>query len=187
MDHVLGWIGQIFEVILSIFPHIVIIRSTHQGICFSRGKHVILWKPGLHWYIPLISEYEEHSIVRSTKTLPKQLLTTNDDKIVGINGVVVYTIDDLYTLITTTDDWSDIIRDHSIDIISTTIWEHTSDDLKVNFPEFRKILLNRLKEDLKEYGIRVRRISFTNIVFLNFSFGNWNIDNDLPPGYETTG
>lgn len=184
MGDVLGWIGQIFEWILSIFPRIVIVRSTSRAVCFSRGKYPILWKPGLHWYIPLISEYEEHEVVRQTKTLPKQLLTTTDGVIIGINGLVIYTISDILTLFTETSDWSDVIRDHSIEIISNIISNSSSEKLRTQYFELKEEILTELKADLKEYGVEIKRVSFTNFVFLNFCFGTWDIDGDLAPSYE---
>ncbi len=69
MESALGWLGQIFGAILKFFPRIIVIRATHGGVKWKYGKYIRAMGPGVHVYLPLITE-----IMNIAKPIQRQLL-----------------------------------------------------------------------------------------------------------------
>jgi len=43
----LNWLGEIIQAALRVIPRFAIIRATHSGVAFVRGKKAHVAKPGL--------------------------------------------------------------------------------------------------------------------------------------------
>ena len=67
MDKAFGWIGEIFQTLLRLLPWLVIVPATHGGVAFVHGNRVKEWKPGLHWYWPVVTSYKLMAVVRQTQ------------------------------------------------------------------------------------------------------------------------
>ena len=95
MEHVFGWIGQIFQTLLRFFPWLVIVPATSAGVAFVHGRRIKEWKPGLHWYWPLVTTYKLMMTVRQTQRIQSKVVMTKDLKTVTVGALVTYHIDDI--------------------------------------------------------------------------------------------
>src|SRR4030067_794893 len=83
MESAFAWLNQLFQAIYQLFPRILIVRATHGGIAWVRGKHVKLLVPGLHIYWPLTTDVEVIVTARQTLAIPDHVMATKDSKKVG--------------------------------------------------------------------------------------------------------
>jgi regulator of protease activity HflC (stomatin/prohibitin superfamily) len=157
-------LGQFLQAILGIIPRLVIIRTTHGGVKFRRGKKAIVMKPGLHAYWPLITQVEVVPVARQTMSLPSQVLTTQDDKSVVVAGSVVFTINDMllaygglnWDVATTLDD---VARSAIVEIITGKTMEQLKGCKATIQTEFTRLCRKRLKV----YGVGVHKAYFTDL------------------------
>ena len=94
MESAFAWLGQLVETLYRFIPHILIIRATHGGVSWVRGKHIKLLAPGLHLWWPLTTEVEVIVTARQTLAIPDQVMATKDGKKVVVKTLVVYKIPD---------------------------------------------------------------------------------------------
>ena len=121
MDGALAWIGHIVEWLGKLIPRLVIVRSTHGGVKFKRGKYAIPIKPGVCAYWPIVTEVDILPVARQTHNLPSQSLTTRDGKTIVVSGVVVYEIRDVVSALAKNWDISDTINDITMCAITQVI------------------------------------------------------------------
>ena len=69
--------------------------ATHGGVAFVHGHRVKEWKPGLHWYWPLVTTYKLMMTVRQTQRIQSKVIMTKDLKTVTVGALVTYYIDDV--------------------------------------------------------------------------------------------
>jgi regulator of protease activity HflC (stomatin/prohibitin superfamily) len=156
-------IGQFLQAILGIIPRLVIIRTTHGGVKFRRGKKALAMRPGLHIYWPVVTQVEVVPVARQTVSLPSQVLTTQDDKSIMVAGSVVYTINDVilayggvnYDVPTTLDD---VARAAIVELITSK----TLEQLKGCKTEINADFTLLCRKRLKAYGVGVRSAYFTD-------------------------
>jgi hypothetical protein len=74
MESAFAWLGQLFETFYKFIPHILIVRATHGGVKWVRGRNVKALPSGLHWYWPLTTEVEVIVTARQTLAIPDQVL-----------------------------------------------------------------------------------------------------------------
>ncbi len=90
MESAFAWLSQLIETLYKFVPHILIIRATHGGVKWVRGKRIRLLSPGLHFYWPLTTEVEVVVTARQTLAIPDQVMATKDGKKVVVKTLVVY-------------------------------------------------------------------------------------------------
>ena len=90
MESAFAWLNQLIETFYRFFPHILIVRATHGGVKWVRGKNIKPLSPGLHIYWPLTTEVEVLVTARQTLAIPDQVLATKDGKKVVVKTLVVY-------------------------------------------------------------------------------------------------
>jgi regulator of protease activity HflC (stomatin/prohibitin superfamily) len=157
-------LGQFLQAILGIIPRLVVIRTTHGGVKFRRGKQAIVMGPGLHVYWPLITQIEIVPVARQTMSLPSQVLMTRDDKPVMVAGSVVFTINDMllaygglnWDVATTLDD---VARSAIVEIITDKSLDQLKGCKATVQTEFTRLCRRRLKQ----YGVGVHKAYFTDM------------------------
>ena len=76
------WLNDIFQGLLKFIPRVILVRTTYQGILFTRKGKVVVKKPGLFIYWPLVSQIRLiPTTIRSFKIQPIVI-----DEIVGPYG-----------------------------------------------------------------------------------------------------
>lgn len=165
METAFAWLGQIFEALLSFVPRILIIRATHGGVKWRHGDRVIAMQSGLHVYWPLVTEIEIIVTARQTLALPKQVLTTKDNKKVVIGTVVVYKIRDVVQAIGKTNwDVDTTINDITQAAVVSVIARHSLQELLdiVTDDTLSDALSTATRKELRQFGVFVSRCKLTD-------------------------
>lgn len=96
MDAALGWIGDLVRYFARLVPRLQLVRITERSVKFSRSKAREVG-PGLHWWWPVTTEMDVYPVVRQVVSLEQQMIQTSEGKTIVVDGVIVYSIEDLYT------------------------------------------------------------------------------------------
>jgi regulator of protease activity HflC (stomatin/prohibitin superfamily) len=160
-------LGTIVEALLQFIPRLKIIRATHEGVRWRRGKYPIRMKPGLHVWWPLTTEIEEIVIARQTINLASQALETRDDKQVVAECFCVYRIYDVVKAIGEKNyDVDSTICDITQAAVVEFVMGHTLDELKAGISDsesrLSKELTTSVRKRLRQYGVSIQRCGFTD-------------------------
>jgi len=160
METAFAWLGQIFDALLKFFPRIVIVRATHGGVKWKRGKKVVAMASGLHFYWPLTTDIEVIVTARQTLALPIQVLTTKDLKKVVVGCVVVYKIRDVIHAIGRMNwDVDTTINDITQAAVTAVIAKHSFQEIMdmIGNDQFENTLTEAVQKELRPFGVSVRR------------------------------
>jgi regulator of protease activity HflC (stomatin/prohibitin superfamily) len=176
MEAAFAWLDKLMQALGSIFPRILIIRSTHAGVRFRHGSKASPLLPGLRVYWPLVTEVEVIPTARQTHNLPTQALLTSDGKKVVVSGVVVYSIVDVVATIARNWDVSDTLNDISMVAITKIVTTHTLEYLLQHLTdEVQDKLTHETRRRLRRYGVSVYWTALTDfsecLVIKNISSG----------------
>jgi regulator of protease activity HflC (stomatin/prohibitin superfamily) len=166
MESVFGWLSDIFQAILSLFPRLVIVRSTHKLVKFIWGKHVVVCNSGLSIYWPVVTEIDLIPVVRQTTNLNTQFLTTNDGHCLGVGAILIYEVEDVKKLLTHTWDYEDTIKDFCSAAVKRYICSNSFNQLLDSSVANDKKLTKELGQDLKCFGIKVIKFTLTDLASL---------------------
>lgn len=155
VEHVFGWIGQIFQTLLRFFPWLVIVPATSGGVAFVHGRRVKEWKPGLHWYWPLVTTYKLIMTVRQTQRVQSKVIMTKDLKTVTVGALVTYYIDDVVSALAKIADLPSDIIERSQGAILALVSELTLAEIQCNRIAFNQSLTARVGDALNGYGVQV--------------------------------
>lgn len=177
MEAAFAWVGYVVDWIGAWIPRMKIVRSTHAGVRFKRGRDPSLIEPGLCWYWPMTTEVEIIPVARQTHNLPTQSLTTKDGKKVIVGGVVVYAVKDVVAAIANNWDVSATINDITMCAITHVITKQNYAAILENLTDkVQSDLTKETRKKLAAYGIRVYRTSVTDfstaVVIRNIGGGN---------------
>lgn len=161
MEQVFGWIGQIFQTLLKLFPWLVIVPATQAGVAFVRGSRIKEWQPGLHWYWPVATTYKLLVTVRQTQKISSKVVMTKDHKTVIVGALVTYYIDDIVAAVSKIADLpSDVIERSQSEVLAAvanaTIAEVQGDRLG-----FNKKLTECAARTLNGYGVCLLQVQLT--------------------------
>jgi regulator of protease activity HflC (stomatin/prohibitin superfamily) len=166
MESVFGWLSDIFQAILSFFPRLVIIRSTHKLVKFVWGRNVVVCNSGLSIYWPIVTEIDLIPVVRQTTNLNTQFLTTKDGYCLGVAAILIYEVDDVQKLLTHTWDYEDTIKDFCSAAVKRYVCSNNFNDLLESSVSNDKKLTKELGNDLKVFGIKVIKFTLTDLASL---------------------
>lgn len=158
MEGALGWIGDLIELFISFIPHLGLCRANHGGVKYVHGKKVVVIRPGLFWYWPIVTEHELTPTARQTLNPESQTLTTKDNKTVLLSAVVIYSIDDVKKAIVDTYDIEETMADIALHAAMVVVDGRTFTELRNELTDqVCKELTRQCRKDLKPFGIRVEK------------------------------
>ena len=170
MDSALAWIGQIAQWIGQWFPRWQTLDMTQgaiktRGSFFKPGVEVVACGPGLHWFWPATTRWEEYPTSFQTDNLPSQTVETKDGASVTLGGMIAYRVSDVAKLLTTCASPVMAIRTVALPAIHLVASRMDWEDLK---EEQRKTTLNTklrnaVKKRLEELGIDVESVELTDM------------------------
>ena len=161
MDKAFGWIGEIFQTLLKLLPWLVIVPATHGGVAFVRGFRVKEWKPGLHWYWPVVTTYKLMATVRQTQMIKSKTVMTKDLKTVIVGALVTYYVDDIVSALAKITDLPSDIMERSLEAILSEVSEGTLESIQVDRVQFNQNLTERVGRALNGYGVKVLQAQLT--------------------------
>ena len=160
MESAFAWLGQIFDAVLKFFPRVLIVRATHGGVKWVRGKHIKPLAPGWHWYWPLFTEVEVIVTARQTLAIPDQVLATKDGVKVVVKTLVVYRIPDVVKAIGKINWDCDVtVNDMTQAAVVHVIATHTYKEIMEGIADesLTKKLTHAVRRELRQFGVHVSR------------------------------
>ncbi len=130
MEGAFAWLNQLIETFYRFIPRILIVRATHGGVKWIRGKKIKPLGPGLHLYWPITTDVEVIVVARQTLAIPDQVLTTRDGRKVVVKTLVVYKIRDVVQAVGKVNwDVDTTINDLAQSAVVRVIATHTYDEI----------------------------------------------------------
>lgn len=187
MESALAWIGHIANWIGQFFPRWVIVDTTEGAVKFigfltplwfrefmgrilflghTDGDIVVLGcGPGIHWYWPATTNLQQYPTARQADNLPSQTIVTSDDKIIAVSGMLVYVVDDLVKLLSTTHSAVKVVQDVALTAIHDVCCDLTWEELKKEQQKgtLNTKLKNACQRQLGEYGVKVMKCMLTDL------------------------
>ena len=161
MDKAFGWIGEIFQSLLKLVPWLVIVPATHGGVAFVRGARVKEWKPGLHWYWPVVTTHKLMATVRQTQMIQSKVVMTKDMRTVVAGALVTYYVDDIVSALSKVADLPSDIMERSQGAILNEVSENTLEEIQGDRVGFNKKLTERVSKVLNGYGVQILQAQLT--------------------------
>ena len=161
MDKALGWIGEIFQTLLRLLPWLVVVPATHGGVAFVRGHRIKEWKPGLHWYWPVATQYKLMTTVRQTQMVTSKVVMTKDQQTVIVGALVTYFVDDVVSAIAKIADVPSDIIERSQGAMLAEVSENTLEEIQRNRLRFNKNLAEKISATLEGYGVHILQAQLT--------------------------
>jgi len=160
MESAFSWLNQLIQAIFQFFPRIVVVRSTHGGVKWVRGKYVKLLTPGLHIYWPLVTDVEVIVTARQTLAIPDQVMATKDGKKAVVKTLVVYKIPDPVRAIGKMNwDVDTTINDLTQSAVAKVIANHTYEEIMAGIRDesLTKTLTHATRRELRQFGVHISR------------------------------
>lgn len=161
MDKAFGWIGEIFQTLLRLFPWLVIVPATHGGVAFVHGHRIKEWKPGLHWYWPVATSYKLMVTVRQTQMIQAKVVMTKDLRTVIVGALVTYYVDDVVAAIVKIADLPSDVIERSQEAIFAEVSEHTMEEIQGRRVAFNRSLTESVSKSLNGYGVSILQVQLT--------------------------
>jgi regulator of protease activity HflC (stomatin/prohibitin superfamily) len=161
VDRAFGWIGEIFQTLLRLFPWLVIVPATHGGVAFVRGHRIKEWKPGLHWYWPVATQYKLVMTVRQTQMVQAKVAMTRDLQTVIVAAFVTYTVEDVVSAVAKIADLPSDVIERSQEAMFATVGEYTLRDIQADRHGFNRRLTEKVGQTLEGYGVKVLQSQLT--------------------------
>jgi regulator of protease activity HflC (stomatin/prohibitin superfamily) len=161
MEKAFGWVGEIFQSLLKLFPWLIIVPATHGGVAFVRGHRVKEWKPGLHWYWPVVTTHKLMATVRQTQMIQSKVVMTKDLRTVMVGALVTYYVDDIVSALSKIADLPSDIMERSQGALLAVVSEHTMEGIQADRLGFNRKVTERIASVLNGYGIQILQAQLT--------------------------
>jgi len=181
MNEAFTWIAEIWNGLTSVIPRAILVKLTHRGVMFTRGKAKVL-TPGLHWYLPIWSDPETYPVVEQALEMTTQGLCTLDQRSVTIGCVVIYRVDDIFALLTTVYLPEVTVSESAKGIVKELVAGKTFEELRSG-SRTNISLTSRIRTALKDYGIHVIRARMSDFI-PTFSLRIYTDGEKITEGYE---
>lgn len=165
MTEAFAWIGQVVEWFGQFIPRLKIVDVTEGAIKFVRGARVVVCKPGLHIYWPLVTRWVEYPIARQTDRLETQVMESTDRVTFIVNGTLTYEVIDLGKLIPVvylaTRNTVDLAMTALHDVCCDFSWAELQGEQRKG--TLKTKLKNEAQKVLGEYGIKVIKFQLMSL------------------------
>jgi regulator of protease activity HflC (stomatin/prohibitin superfamily) len=158
------WFADLIYWIARWFPRLFIVRATHEAVKFRHGKRVVVCRPGLHLYWPLVTEISELPTVRQTANLPTQVVQCKAGKQIAVSGVVVYEIRSSEAALGRSWDVTDTIEDLALTCILRELVGRDVSEVGRELKDrtLQKKLTGALRKELRPFGCYVKYAGLTD-------------------------
>ena len=175
MDSLFGWVAYLWAFVVGWFPHLASVNANEGGVKFTRGKFVRELKPGLHWYVPhLTEEPTVISVARDSDDYPSQKLTTTDGRRIAISMTLVFKIvNPLKAIVVGGDNLEGIRNDTAGAALTKAVGARSWEELQaaIMSGELQTEVLSQIQDELADYGVsalgvRIKDLTETLVVSL---------------------
>jgi regulator of protease activity HflC (stomatin/prohibitin superfamily) len=140
---------------------IIIIRDYEEAVLLRFGKFKAVFKPGIHFKIPLFDEVIDQHVVVTTLSLDAQSLYTLDKQNIVVKGVIKYKISDVKTFLLEVYDAQDALSDMSQSIIKNVIMSMTMEECTDS--ELDNTLTKKVRVEARKWGVEVQQVTLTDL------------------------
>lgn len=140
---------------------IIIIRDYEEAVLLRFGKFKAVFKPGIHFKIPLFDEVIDQHVVVTTLSLDAQSLYTLDKQNIVVKGVIKYKISDVKTFLLEVYDAQDALSDMSQSIIKNIIMSMTMEEC--TDVELDNTLTKKVRVEARKWGVEVQQVTLTDL------------------------
>lgn len=163
IESALGWIGELAHFLGSLFPRLVIVKSSHRCLKYVHGKRLVLLEPGIWAYWPLVTELEWCSVVRQVLVHQPHLMETRDGHPVVVAGVTAYTVSDPIKYLSENEDPYSVADDVAAAAIRQVVAGEDLDVLRQGLEETDARLTAASRRLLRPFGVRVEYTRLTDL------------------------
>jgi regulator of protease activity HflC (stomatin/prohibitin superfamily) len=164
----IGWLGDLVQWILSWFPRMEIIPSDELGVRQVAGAEPTEMRPGIHWYIPALTDITTCHSTTQVMGIRSLALETQDGVAVQVGGVLVYHIEDPVVYCARNYNAEDSLHEVALaafrEAVQCSTWEELTDEGESTFDV---VLPSRMAESLARFGVVVESVSPTDTVRLD--------------------
>lgn len=146
------WLQTLVDSFLQWFPRFDIIRSTHQGIAYVRGRPRVVKGPRMYFWWPITTELQLYPIKRQSLNPDPQPLTTKDGRTVAVSLMVIYEITDILKALTKQWDLEDTVADKALLATARYVTKRTFEE---TMADDGSELESEIKASLHDWGIKV--------------------------------
>lgn len=121
--------------------------------------------PGVKFRLPFFCEVKVYAVNEQVFTLPRQPIRLQDGKTLTVRGVVVCEIDDILAAELNVSSYTESTHEIAMCTIADYLSEFTTADIEAK--SRRRILgtlKSRIQEDVRAYGFKVKRVSFSQFL-----------------------
>jgi len=154
MDAALGWIGDLVRYFARLVPRLQLVRITERSIKFRRHRAAEVG-PGLHWWWPVTTEMDVYPVVRQIVSLEPQMIQTSEGKTIVVDGVIVYTIADLYTFCVDNHDAEQNMAELAQAGMRKAVLGTPIDEINAGRAKFDNRLTMEAQRSLKGFGVEI--------------------------------
>ena len=140
---------------------IIIIRDYEEAVLLRFGRFKAVFKPGMHFKIPLFDEVIDQHVVVTTLSLDAQSLYTKDKQNIVVKGLIKYKIADVKIFLLEVYDAQDALSDMSQSIIKNVIMSMTMDECTDS--ELDNTLTKKVRVEAKKWGVEVQQVTLTDL------------------------
>jgi len=155
-------IFDFLEAVWEWFIPFVIIDVYEQGVVLRFGKFKRVIDPGLRWIIPFgVDAVKYDTVVRQTSYLDVQSLVSLDGQLVTINGILVYTINDIRKFLLDIDDGETDVQNMCYGVIADCVETYEWDEIRS--AEFNKDVLKKCRAVCENYcGVKLIHVKWSD-------------------------
>ena len=154
MDAALGWIGDLIRYFARLVPRLQLVRITERAVKFRRAKALEVG-PGLHWWWPVTTEMDVYPVVRQVMSLAQQMIQTHEGKTIVVDGVLVYTVEDLYTFCVDNHDAEENMAELAQAGMRKAVLSTSMEEIGSGRAKFDNRLTTEAQKSLKGFGVAI--------------------------------
>lgn len=140
-----------------------IVLAYEGGVLLRLGKYNKTLSPGLNWKWPLFDYAITCHTVITTMKLPSQMLTTIDNKQVGVGCIIKYKIVKPRDYLLNIWDSQDVLRDIAMGAIKGVITRQTWEELLKAEYDTEGAVLHEVRQECGKFGMRILKVTFTDL------------------------
>lgn len=141
--------------ILDLIPRPLIVRFTHGGVRFVKGKKIRRLDPGFYFYWPFVTEVELYPTARQTTKLATQCFQDSNGFPVVIRSIIVYEVSDVVKALTTVPAIDEAVEDISLATIKNFIMGKSIKEISDMYKKLDSELTVVCRKKLAPFGIRI--------------------------------
>lgn len=141
--------------VIDLIPRPLIVRTTHGGVRFVRGKKVKQIDPGFYFYWPFVTEVVIYPTARQTAKLSEQCFQDSNSTPLVVRPILVYEVPDVVKALTMIPEIDEAVEDISLATIKNFIMGKTIKEISEMYKSIDSELTATCRRKLAPFGIKI--------------------------------